>query len=82
MVQWFFFDYRQRIIDAYTPIFEAESTDGKQKFQTSTSINWGWYEALFTLSGGDITKFEEVSRINVDTALTFILYLKDKSKQK
>jgi len=41
---------------------------------------YGWYQSVHTLSGGDITKFEEVTRLNVYQCLYALQYEKEKNE--
>ena len=43
------------------------------------SKRWGWFNAFHVLSQGDATKFEQTTKINIYTALTYLSYIKDKN---
>jgi hypothetical protein len=38
---------------------------------------WGWYNIMYELSDGDLTKMETVTLIYIEEALTFLAYEKD-----
>ena len=41
---------------------------------------WGWYQSLFGLSQGDITRFEDITKLNIHTCLYALSYMKDKAE--
>jgi len=48
---------------------------------------WSWYDACMILAGGDVLKLEDVSKLNLYTALTFltrkyIQYKEEERKQR
>lgn len=47
--------------------------------QGQFSKRWGWFNAFYTLSDGDATKFEQTAKISLFTALTYLSYIKDKN---
>jgi hypothetical protein len=75
----FFFDYQQRIISNFSFLFT--SSGGEQKFQTSRTIDWGWYHYLFELSGGNIFQLDKAGEIPIEKALMFLMYKKDQAEQ-
>lgn len=47
--------------------------------QGQFSKRWGWFNAFYTLSDGDATKFKQTAQISLFTALTYLSYIKDKN---
>lgn len=43
------------------------------------SKRWGWYHLFYALANGDVTRFEEVSKLNLSFAFTHATYEKEKS---
>ena len=41
---------------------------------------WGWYQSLFSLSQGDIRRFENITKLNVHTCLYALSFMKDKAE--
>lgn len=41
------------------------------------SAKWGWYSVIYNLSNGDVTKINEVTRLNANECFTFLCYSKD-----
>ena len=41
---------------------------------------WGWYQNFYALAGGDIFKFEQVSKLKLHEALMFLSFESDKNK--
>ena len=48
--------------------------------QGQFSKRWGWFNAFYTLSDGDATKFKQTAEISLFTALTYLSYIKDKNE--
>jgi hypothetical protein len=57
---------------------------GGEQGSTTTSTagfgkKWGYYQSIYTLCNGDITKFENVTKLNVNFCLTMLAFKKDKA---
>jgi hypothetical protein len=55
---------------------EGDSNDFSER--TQFSKQWGWYQSIYAAAKGDVTKFEEVTRLRLTTALTFLTFEKQK----
>ena len=40
---------------------------------------WGWYQSIFALAGGDIERFEHITKLNVFKCLTMLSFMKEKN---
>ena len=74
----FFLSFRDRLINDYDELF------GKQGGDSFTAVSqfgakWGWYSSVHSLAQGDITRFENITKLNIHTALYALSYMKEKS---
>jgi len=75
----FFLDFEKRLIDNFSFLFTTKGD--KQTFQTSRSIDWGWYHYLIELSNNDVFKLDEAGKLPIEKALMFLMYRKDQAEQ-
>ena len=63
------------------PALFEEVYEGEQGYSREDQFakKYGWFNSLFALSGGDITKYNEVTKINHLTGLLFLEYNKEKA---
>ena len=82
-------EFRKGIISGYPIIFkggEDKDEQGNQRdvneFSERSQFNkqWGWYHSIYRLSGGDVSKLNEVVRLPIHQALTFLSYEIQKDK--
>ena len=73
--------YRKRVTKGFPALFE-EVIEGQQGYSREDQFasKYGWFNSLFALSGGDITKYNEVTKINHLTGLLFLEYNKEKAE--
>ena len=46
--------------------------------QHQTLLKWGWYQSIYGIAKGDVTKFDDITRINVHTCLLYLAFEKEK----
>ena len=67
------------MLDRYDDLFGQGQTEGSTTSAQSGFANkWGWYQSLFALSQGDITRIEEVTKLNVNFCFTMLAFIKEK----
>jgi len=79
-------EFRTRIIELYADLF-GESTEedeekgfGEFSKQHQFSKQWGWYTSIYELAQGNVTRFDEVTRLPIHQFLTALLYIKQKGE--
>jgi hypothetical protein len=79
-VLWFFFlQFKQGVIREYPELFEEGSTQSNEYSSFANFGNkWGWYQSIYGLAKGDVTKFDDVTRLNVHTCLLYLAFEKEK----
>ena len=76
---FFFVEFRTRLIENYDELFGGgsdRSLDGVSQF----SRKWGWYQSIYGLANGDITKFESITELNVHSCFMMLSFKKDKNE--
>ena len=78
--QFFFVQFRNRIVDGYGGLF-GKSSDGQLDASTNFSRKYGWYQSIFTsLAQNDIRRIEDITKLNVHQCLYALEYMKEKSE--
>ncbi len=75
----FFLQFRQGLIDGYAELFGREEREG---FSTASNFTakWGWFNALYGIAQGDITRFKNITELNVHQCLTYLEFTKEKNQ--
>tara|TARA_B110001450_G_scaffold242961_1_gene253779 strand:- start:1390 stop:1647 length:258 start_codon:yes stop_codon:yes gene_type:complete len=69
---------KKRITETYPELF-GESIGNKPTTRNeSFALKWNWYNSIFALSGGDILKFNEVTKLKLHKCLMHLAFEKDK----
>jgi hypothetical protein len=74
-------DFRKRTIDGYPVLFgEQNDEEAENDFSETTQFGkqWGWYQSIYQLAKGDITKFESVTELGLLECLTMLTFEKQK----
>ena len=80
-VQWFFLSFRNKVAASYPAIFgEGNGEFGDFSEQNQFNKQWGWYNTVYQLAQGDVRRFDEVTKIRLATALTYLSYESQKAK--
>tara|TARA_R110000803_G_C11861017_1_gene307160 strand:+ start:12 stop:302 length:291 start_codon:yes stop_codon:yes gene_type:complete len=72
----FFLRFRDGIIESYSELFTRNDNEKESNFgaEEDFRLRYGWYNSLYKLANGDVTKIEEVSKINLHYCLTMLQY--------
>jgi hypothetical protein len=76
-------EFRKRAIDSYPVLFgEQDDQEEQNDFSETTQFGkqWGWYQSIYQLAKGDITKFERVTETGLFECLTMLTFEKQKSE--
>ncbi len=79
LVLLFFLSFRHRLIENYDELFGeqgGETTSSRAGF----SKKWGWYSSLYGLAAGDITRFENITKLGMHQCLMMLAFMKDKNE--
>ena len=77
----FFLRFRDRVIDSFPDLFGEGSGEEQEQLTASGGFGkkWGWYQSIYGLAKGDITKFDEVTKEPIFKCLTYLTFEKDKN---
>ena len=74
----FFFQFTSRIVDIYSELFgEGQGISGFTK-EAQFGVKWGWYSSYYALAKGNVLEFENVSKLRLTTAFTYLTFEKEK----
>ena len=70
-----FFDYRKRVAAQFSQLFQGGGG-------TPVGKKWGWYSTIHSLAQGDILKVDEVTKVELSAALSYLSYEQDVNSSK
>ena len=77
-------EFKQRIGKGFPSLFEEVTAgeQGEQDFSGEGQFakKYGWFTSLYSLAGGDVTKFDKVTEQPLLNALMFLEFDKDKTE--
>ena len=76
---FFFIEFRDRLVNNYESLF----TGGNQETTSARSgfgQRWGWYQSVYGLANGDITKFENITKLKMHECLLMLTFMKEKNE--
>jgi len=81
----FFLQFRKRVIDGYPELFGEADEDGQEPINdfsetTQFAKRWGWYQSIYALAKGDVTRFDEVTALRLTKCLTYLTFEKQKNE--
>ena len=72
-------EFRTRLSENYDELFGGgggESLDAISQFSTK----WGWYQSIYGLAQGDITRFKDITKLNLHECFMMLSFMKDKNE--
>ena len=69
-------DFRNGIVDSYGGLFGGAGDEYSSG--ANFARKWGWYTSFYALAQGDPTKFENVARLSLHTAMMYLEFEKEK----
>jgi hypothetical protein len=76
-------EFRKRIVAGYDSLFrttDSEESEGIGDFSETAQFQkqWGWYQSIYALAKGDVSKFDEVTAMGLLKCLTYLTFEKQK----
>mgnify|MGYP003123086546 CR=1 FL=1 len=78
-VQFFFVEFRSGLVKSYEEIF-GKGTGGGLDRASQLSAKWGWYQSVYELAGGDVTRFEDITQLGIHKCFTMLAYKKERAE--
>ena len=75
---FFFVDFRDRLVQDYDGLFGQGSKGGLDRV-SQFGAKWGWYQSIYELAQGDVTRVEHITELNIHQCFMMLSYLKDKN---
>tara|TARA_R110002095_G_scaffold13596_2_gene17689 strand:- start:5700 stop:6434 length:735 start_codon:yes stop_codon:yes gene_type:complete len=75
----FFLSFRDGLIESYDELFGQQSRGSLDRV-SQFAERYGWFNSLFGLAGGDITKFKYITKLNVHECLLMLEFMKAKNE--
>jgi len=72
-------EFNKRIAELYSELFGEGNSEGTNE-QSGFSRKWGSYSELYALAQGNITKFEEVTKLPLHQCLMYLAFEKEKTE--
>ena len=72
-------EFRSGLIENYDELFGGGGTrdlDAVSQF----SRKWGWYQSIYGLAKGDITQFENITKLKMHECFMMLTFMKDKNE--
>ena len=79
--QYFFLEFRTGLIGNYDELFGGGGGDDRSLDAISQfSSKWGWYQSIFGLAQGDVTRLENITKLGMHECFTMLSFMKDKNE--
>ena len=80
-VYGFFLRFRDRVIESFPSLFgETDQQNEDLSAQGGFGKKWGWYQSIYGLAQGDISKFDEVTKQALFKCLMYLTFEKEKNE--
>tara|TARA_R100001463_G_scaffold92486_1_gene147227 strand:- start:380 stop:619 length:240 start_codon:yes stop_codon:yes gene_type:complete len=67
----------------YPQLFKSTDSEDENKDFSSRgqfAKQWGWYNSIYAIANGDLTKFDTVTKLNILQCLTYLTFEKQKNE--
>ena len=58
----------------------SESGQGQLDGATNFTRKYGWYNSIYALAKGDVTRFENITKLNIHKCLYYLTFEKEKQE--
>jgi hypothetical protein len=78
-------EFRKRVTTGYPELFGEGDEEGQEPINdfsetTQFAKQWGWYQSIYALAKGDVTRFDEVTELRLTKCLTYLVFEKQKNE--
>lgn len=70
----------ERVAERYSNLFRNESGT-EASFGEDFTSEWGWYQSIYTVAGGNVFDFEKATNLDIFTFLTFLEFKEHLAKE-
>ena len=75
----FFLSFRERLVGSYPELFESVGADTLSAV-SQFGAKWGWYQSLYTLANGDVTRLEDITELSAHKCFMMLAFVKEKNE--
>jgi hypothetical protein len=75
-----FFYHLGKELSMHTLTSLDKQNSGDLSSASNFSRKWGWYQSIYGLANGDITRFEDITKLNVNQCFTMLSFMKEKAQ--
>tara|TARA_R110000796_G_scaffold85805_1_gene185986 strand:- start:1019 stop:1273 length:255 start_codon:yes stop_codon:yes gene_type:complete len=72
-------EFRTGLVSNYDELF-GEQQGNRLDRLSSFGAKWGWYQSIYGLAQGDITRFEHITKLNVHECFMMLSFMKEKNQ--
>ena len=72
-------EFKERVIESYPELFAKSNGNSFATAETGFNEKWSWYQSIYGLAQGDVSRFDEVTQLKLHTCLQYLAFEKDKA---
>ena len=72
-------EFRTGIVANYDELFGQQSEHRLDRV-SNFGNKWGWYQSIYGLAQGDITRFQNITKLNMHECFMMLSFMKDKNE--
>jgi hypothetical protein len=72
-------EFRTRLVESYDELF-GQGTNRSLDAVSNFTTKWGWYNSIYGLAQGDITRYENITKLGVHECFMMLSFMKDKAE--
>lgn len=73
-------EFRSRVIANYDELFGKSGGERSLDAVSQFSTKWGWYQSIYGLAKGDITRFKDITKLGFHECFMMLSFMKDKNE--
>ena len=77
---FFFVEFRSGLVKNYDELFGTRKTNTSLDAVSNFTTKWGWYNSIYGLAQGDITRYENITKLGVHECFMMLSFMKDKAE--
>ena len=77
---FFFYNLGKELSNGYDTLFTGTTAERGYTKADIFNSKWGWYSSIYALANGDITRFEDITKLNVNQSFTMLSFMKEKTE--
>ena len=72
-------EFRSGLVENYHELFGQSGERGLDSI-SQFSTKWGWYQSIYGLAQGDVTRIEDITKLKLHKCLMMLSFMKDKNE--